>query len=628
MKYTLVWDIPGVWRGLEKLKPLERDILYESRYGGIKTAERVIQFASNYLGISEKIAESNLRHLRRFIYLLFLGQDYGEGHKFWKNLNSLNEEQEFFDSFKRILSLLNLFQPEAVPGNSRVNLILLHTLVPPKSARKFVEMSKYLYRKLNKEEKLLSLEKEELQKLISNAPTKIRAFIYACRFNETFYRLREILYEIFKFLGGEISYPNIPDWLLRELYSDQEVDLNEGIEDRFAKLMSKYSYIFLNAKKQKIPFTKEGGVLVLSEDPAYLLIRTDLYNNLEEEWFDSFDIREDKDYGDYKLLSIWGSIEGWEIEGLEIGIGSFGKLIELEGEEVDIFIPVHDRGKVFSGYFSIKPSHRVKELLIKTPASIFTLDDLPEYFTEPGRYEVFYRDKKRTVQVIYLLPDRPELVESFNVLYRGKVYQPGEEVEESFGKFIVSYGTVKKLLRREIKFFDERSKKIYLPSFPEGLRAYLFNRCGERLYSFNSGGELSLSEIPERELIFPLQLIFYFKNRRIGKLTIGRKRRDQQCPLARIIELLLKESLTGSNSLTLGKINLTEFPQDSELSEKEVKAIKKFLPSNLAVSGELGRTFVRYLKRALENKAVEELFKVRRDPYLRRLANRYLKLEE
>ena len=256
MSYTLVWDIPGVWRGLEKLKPYEGDILYESRYGGIKTEEPVVQFACNYLGIPERIAESNLRHIRRFIYLLFLGQDYGKGHKFWKNLHSLKEELEFFDSFKRILSLLNLFQPEFVPGNNRVNLILLHTLVPPKSARKFVKMSKYLYRKLNKEEKLLYLKKEELKELISNSPTKIRAFVYACQFNETFYRLREILCEIFKFLGGEISYPNIPDWLLRELYSVQEVNLNEETENRFRKLMSKYSYVFLNAKNKKYHLQK------------------------------------------------------------------------------------------------------------------------------------------------------------------------------------------------------------------------------------------------------------------------------------------------------------------------------------------------------------------------------------
>ena len=270
---------------------------------------------------------------------------------------------------------------------------------------------------------------------------------------------------------------------------------------------------------------------------------------------------------------------------------------------------------------------------MRTPTSIFTLDDLPEFFTEPGRYEIFYRDKRRTVQTVYLLPEKPKLVRSLNILYRGRVYQPGEEIKESFGVFTVSYETVKKLVSGEIQFFEERDKKIFLPRFPERLRAYLFNRCGEQLYSFNSGGELPLRELPKKKLVFPLHLVFYYEGRFVGKLTIGKRRRRQQCPLAKVIRLLLNRNFSA-----LKRTSFSELPQDSELSEKEIEAIKQFLPSDLAIPEELGRNFVLYLlfwiKRAFEDptsarkNAVRVLYTVKLNPYLRRLANRYLKIEE
>jgi benzoyl-CoA reductase/2-hydroxyglutaryl-CoA dehydratase subunit BcrC/BadD/HgdB len=59
LDYRLLWEIPGIWRGLEKLKELKSEIYRESKSFRGRTAEKIVDFAEEYLRINERIANTN-----------------------------------------------------------------------------------------------------------------------------------------------------------------------------------------------------------------------------------------------------------------------------------------------------------------------------------------------------------------------------------------------------------------------------------------------------------------------------------------------------------------------------------------------------------------------------------------
>ncbi|SMP15303.1 hypothetical protein SAMN06265339_1381 [Desulfurobacterium pacificum] len=639
MGYQLLWEIPGIWRELEKLKKLKSEIYRESRSLRGRTVEKMVAFAKEYLGMNERIANSCIKDLNRFVYLLFLGEQYGEdGREFWKGL-SLKEQNEFFESFKKILDKANLFCPEKVPGNGKVNLILLHVLVPPRLKNKFVRMAYFIYSRLKgDEEHLYVLEKDKLEELIKKSQYKIQTFIYACQFEETFVPLKKVLREVFSFFNGDSNNYDLPDWLIKALhdYKLQKLKtVKDQTKDNLSNLLKKEDFLFLSIDKKGIRSWKDEKeeILYLSEEPSYLLIKKELYEELDENWLNDWYFPEEKEVNGCKLVRIEDSVEGLEIDGLKIQVEDLGRLIEFEGEDIDFLVPVGGKGKVFSKKFFIKVSPAVKDLLLETPEGIYTLDDLPSHFSRAGIYKVSYRSKKRITQKIYLLPERPKLEKNFNISYKGNFYQLGEKIEEEFGSFKVSHPAIEKLQSGEI--YDDVKKKILLPKLPKGIYAYLYNRCGEEIYKFSGEKELDLSQLSPKKLVYPLSLVLYSENRHVKTLTIGRKSRKRKCSLQRILELLLKSSMVRNNGFVSRRL---KYKIPRELKEIEKQKIREFLYLSLSETDELGKRFIEFVIKCIkivdrEMKGDRELSlkilkQIKRNIYLRRIVNKYLTIEE
>lgn len=352
----------------------------------------------------------------------------------------------------------------------------------------------------------------------------------------------------------------------------------------------------------------------------------------QKEEFPFFLPLKEEDEG-YKLLQLLEPIrdfETFQIGDFLIEIQEPEKLIEIEGEKVELLAPIEGSGKVFSGIFSIKPSSRVKELLIKGPEGEFTLDELPPLFKTPGRYEILYRDRRTTIQRLYLLPETPRLLSELEISYKGKKYQPGDIIEEKFGKFIVLYEPVRKLLRGERKIFYEKERQLILPPFPKGLRGYLFNRCGQKLISTTGGEKISLSEFTKNELIFPLIFLFYYKGKRVGSVKIGKGSGRKNCPLAKVIELAMSKRFRA-----LKKVKVEKEIEEELLTQEEKEALKEFFSQyhkNPTIQG-----FADYLENCIallvegsdkdRSKCTATLYQIRENLYLKRLANRLIKLE-
>ncbi len=260
------------------------------------------------------------KNILKTLYLFFKAKNYQHGN-FWRYSGLDNTEQkDFFNSFLEVLKKYHLFYKIDHEGRYRVNLILMHYILPDYYINDFLEAVKKIYeedydykfyiQKLDKNELFFFFQYSlnHFQNLIENDETfiifKDLIFRTAKSFeliengiSENRYELPlKFFEEIKKFVKNENIVKRKRD---KFYFKESKVKTSFELED---------SVYFFDENRELMNFDIGKNYIFLAENPKYIILKKELTEWIEdlEDYFSSsnfkYEIERCEDYILYELI--------------------------------------------------------------------------------------------------------------------------------------------------------------------------------------------------------------------------------------------------------------------------------------------------------------------------------------
>jgi len=211
----------------------------------------------------------------------------------------------------------------------------------------------------------------------------------------------------------------------------------------------------------------------------------------------------------------------------------------------------------------------------------YTINRSKEDLDNPDTIQIYSGEK-----VFYILKDKPNLVNNFQIKYKNKLYKINEIIQEPFGKFKVEIIQIDK----EKTKIEGNTLNIFIQNSDLVENAYirLYNNCGFYVNTFPIGkkGEVNIDLSPfKKYLVLPLKICVYIPNEKgaIDCLFIGKKNK-LKCPFKIFKEVSLHYAIGGRYKYKLPQFKLrSSLPENMKLEKdlffylKNLLKIKKYL---------------------------------------------------
>ena len=259
------------------------------------------------------------KNILKTLYLFFKAKNYQHGN-FWGYSGLDNAEQnDFFNSFLEVLKKYNLFY-KVNEGHYKVNLILMHYILPDCYINDFLEAVKKIYEK--DYDYKFYIQKLSQNELFSFFQYSLNHFQNLIENDETFIIFKDLIFRTAKSFelienGVDENRYELPLKFFEEI---KKFVKNENIvkrkRDKFyfkeSKVKTSFeledSVYFFDENRELMNFDIDKNYIFLAENPKYIILQKELTEWIEdlEDYFSSsnfkYEIERCEDYILYELI--------------------------------------------------------------------------------------------------------------------------------------------------------------------------------------------------------------------------------------------------------------------------------------------------------------------------------------